>query len=288
MVRARLIEAVEARRIPGRFLYDSPAQASRYLAYQRAWAPRALGGLYDRAFAAAIARTERPYRWVGLGCGGGARDARFHEMAGVPALLTDTSPSLLLEAMERIVSAEGLAVDLEVQPERAAFGEDRALFGAFGLLPNFEHGSFLGWLSALLRAGEILLLSANLAPDGDRAAIVAQYDNAEARAWYGGALSELGLFDAEVVVRAAGTDEVWRIEVEARPRRDQVLSIFDASIPIARDEPLGLFSSTRFTAWALPPIFEAAGLALLEPFVHESGEEGVYLLSKVTSPRAGS
>jgi SAM-dependent methyltransferase len=277
-VRARLIDAVRAKRIPGRFLYDSPGQAARYLAYQRAWSPRNLGTLYDLAFASVIRRKAAPFRWVGLGCGGGARDARFVELARVPALLADTSPSLLLEALEKIPGAEAIAIDLDVEPERDVFGEESAVFGAIGLLPNFEPARFLAWLRRLLRPHELLLLSANLGEE--RSAILPQYDNDEARAWYAGALAELGAFDVDLEVRATGGDDVWRIEVEARARRDHELRIFDALIPVGQGDALSVFTSNRFAPRALPSIFAAAGLDLLDELVHESREEGVYVLGR--------
>lgn len=281
-VRERTIAGLRAGRLPARLLYDSPAQTARYLAYHRAWSPsaRGLAALYDEAYRAGIRAAPAGFEWVGLGAGAGVKDARFLALAGPrPALISDTSPSLLLEALERVPTARALCVDLTERPERDLFaGEAPVVFGAFGLLPNLGHETLLPYLASLLREEDLLLLSANLSPARMATELILpQYDNREARAWYAGALAELGV-DApvEVTGRALSDDgSIWQVEVTAR--LPGPLSVWDATVEVDRVE---LFRSERFTPEALPDLFDRFGLTTAHADVDASREEGVYLLRR--------
>src|SRR5262249_47321514 len=87
---ARLAEQVRqglrVRTLPGKLLYESPAQAQRWLAYHQAYSPSRtepeLLALYDQALQAALqALAPSALHYVSLGCGGGKKDARFLQQA---------------------------------------------------------------------------------------------------------------------------------------------------------------------------------------------------------------
>ena len=81
-VTEQLRHGLRMRKLPGKFLYDSPAQAQRWLAYHQAYSPSrtepALLTLYQQAFQAALqALAPSVLHYVSLGCGGGTKDALF-------------------------------------------------------------------------------------------------------------------------------------------------------------------------------------------------------------------
>ena len=179
--------ALRARKLPGRLLYDSPAQAQRWLAYHQKYSPsRAepeLLTLYERAFTAAAlsASPESPLHYVSLGCGGGNKDALFVRSAlnlGKVLHVTpmDTSPALVLETMLRLeetfppLAASPLVIDLAAEPDIGPWlaRQENAgacrIFGCFGIIPNFDYVALLSYLKRLMRRGDLLLLSANLSP----------------------------------------------------------------------------------------------------------------------------
>jgi uncharacterized SAM-dependent methyltransferase len=226
---AALHEALRARRLPGKLLYQSPAQAQRWLIYHEAWSPSraaaAVRALYTEVFAAAAAEVGNgAAHLIGVGCGGGGKDTELlsvlraraaqaescaaRERAPPPLRYTplDASPSLVMEAGLRAAALHPppalrpLVADLAAAPALEPWlaegeGDARRVVTCFGMLPNQDAEVFPRWLRGLLRPGEPLLASANLSPAGfaeDAARILAQYDNPPARAWYEGCLAELG------------------------------------------------------------------------------------------------
>lgn len=301
-VRRSLLEALSRGRVPGRFLYDSPGQAARWLAYHRAWSPSrtedTTAALYDAAFEATWANLEgNPPTYVGVGCGGGAKDARCVARApnSVRYVAADTSPALVLEAGARVQAAAPRAevrrvvLDLAAQPDRLAFLGDPAgpvVWSCFGLIPNLDADWLLPYVRSLMAPQDSLLLSVNASPapyPEARARIVPQYDNPPARAWYQGALDELGLSarDARLVMsdRALSEDgSAWRIEAHAMLERDLEVAVFADTVALPAGARLEVFHSDRYLPEALPELFTRHGLTATHRWVGEAREEGVYRL----------
>ena len=301
-------QGLHARKLPGRLLYDSPAQAQRWLAYHQAYSPSRtepdLLALYERSFEASIAaQTGRPLHYVSLGCGGGNKDALFarHALDHGGALHvspTDTSAALVLETMLRLqelfpaLSASPLVVDFAAEPDLAPWlaqqeGDGaRRVFGCFGIIPNFDHAALLSYLRRLMRPDDLLLISANLSPGpfGSEAArrILPQYDNPHARAWFAGLLDSLGFAssDLRLSVQARPLREdghVWRIQADARVLQDVHLTLYEEAFDFRKDEVLEVFFSNRFTPAALPQVLRDAGFDVRQAWVLDSQEEGIYL-----------
>src|SRR5262245_4881976 len=98
-VAEQLRRGLRIRQLPGKFLYDSPAQAQRWLAYHQAYSPSrtepALLALYQQAFQAALqALSPSVLHYISLGCGGGTKDVRFLQQA------VSHCPSLLFTPMD--------------------------------------------------------------------------------------------------------------------------------------------------------------------------------------------
>ena len=302
-------QGLRARRLPGRLLYDSPAQAQRWLAYHQAYSPSrtepALLALYERAFDAAIrsAPQDRPLHYVSLGCGGGNKDALFvrHTLDSGRALHVspaDTSAALVLETMLRLqavlptLSASPLVVDLATQSDLGPWlaqqeaGDACRVFGCFGIIPNFDHAALLAYLRRLMRPDDLLLLSANLSPGpyGSAAAqhILPQYDNPLARAWFAGLLDSLGFAASDLRLsvqprRLREDGHIWRIQTDAYVLRDVQLALYEASFDFREGEVLEVFFSNRFTPAALPQALGDAGFSVGQTWVLDSQEEGIYL-----------
>ena len=125
--RAGMIESLRHHLVPGSFLYHSPAQAGRWLAYHQAYSPSrrdaALQNYYRDAFTMALRQAvgdetrEAGLRLVSLGCGGGTKDAEFLACCAdfmqtgkgghlplnrVHYLPLDASATLLVEALHRV------------------------------------------------------------------------------------------------------------------------------------------------------------------------------------------
>ena len=301
-------QGLHARKLPGRLLYDSPAQAQRWLAYHQSYSPSRtepeLLVLYERSFQAAItALTGRPLHYVSLGCGGGNKDALFvrHALDHGGALHvspTDTSAALVLETMLRLQAAvpafgaSPLVVDLTAEPDldpwlaqQEADGA-RRVFGCFGIIPNFDYAALLSYLRRLMRPDDLLLISANLSPGpyGSAAAqrILPQYDNPLARAWFTGLLDNLGFAGADLrlAVQAQPLRDdghIWRIQADAHVLRDVQLALYEESFDFREGEVLEVFFSNRFTPAALPRVLRDAGFDIRQTWVLDSQEEGIYL-----------
>ena len=301
-VAQQLQDSLRAGVVPGRYLYDSPAQAARWLAYHEAWSPARtevdVQALYDRAFQAALDQMPAgPLQYVSLGCGGGQKDARWVTVARdrrPTIVLTDTSPALALTAGRAVAEAGAtdirrIVLDLSAWPARTAYGIDDqrpAVWACLGILPNFEHDRLLPYLAGLLAPDDRLVLSANLSPATyalARAQIVPQYDNKPAQAWYDGALLELGfpLSTTERRFTSKPLDESgasWRMHYWARPSEAVALQVYGRTITYAPGTDIQVFQSTRYTADRLATLCQSAGLT--QCATETASEEGVYVLRR--------
>lgn len=303
----QLCQGLRARKLPGKFLYESPAQAQRWLAYHQAYSPSrtesALLALYNQAFQAALlALSPSALHYVSLGCGGGTKDALFLQQAAphCPALIftpIDTSAALVVETMRRIQSAlptlttAPLVVDLDVAPALTPWLSQhetlahRRLLSCFGMLPNFAHRTFLPYVRSLMRPGDMLLLSANLSPGlyadaVDR--ILPQYDNPLARAWYAGLLDSLGFAASQVQLTVhphllQPDGHIWQIRAEAAVQHQMHLTVYNEIFRFTTGESLEVFFSNRFTPQVMPQVLADAGLTLVQAWLFDSQAEAIYL-----------
>jgi len=309
-VAEQLRQGLRARKLPGKFLYESPAQAQRWLAYHQAYSPSrtepALLTLYQQAFQAALqALSPRALHYVSLGCGGGNKDALFLQQAAsyCPSLVftpMDTSAALVVETMRRIQSAlpalttAPLVVDLDLEPALTPWlsqhetAAHRRLLSCFGMLPNFAYRTFLPYIRSLIRPGDMLLLSANLSPGlcADAVArILPQYDNPLACAWYAGLLDSLGFAASQIqlavhsrLLRADG--HIWQIRAEATVQHQMHLTVYDETFSFMAGESIEAFFSNRFTPQVMPEVLAEAGLTLVQTFLFDSQEEAIYLCTR--------
>src|SRR5262245_60795398 len=213
-----LLESLRTRRVNHKFHYDSVKQTLKWLALHEAHSPARTDAdceaTYNRAFVGAAREIKAPrVHLIGLGCGGGQKDARLlkrlrqrgREIFYTPC---DVSTAMVLVARQAVsaivpenrcfpfvcdlASADALAPDLKKLTPPGAM----RVFTFFGMIPNFEPQIILPKLASLLRGNDTLLFSANLAPGADYAGlkkILPQYDNPLTRDWLMTFLLDLGV-----------------------------------------------------------------------------------------------
>jgi L-histidine N-alpha-methyltransferase len=307
-VQEALLEGLRSRRIAPKFHYQSYKQAQLWLALHRACSPAWLdpecAAIYDRSFAAAAGFIpERRVRLTGLGCGGGDKEARLlrllaaagKELSYDPC---DVSLPLVLAATRAAQNACGalpcqpllcdlaLAGDLPEMLNQGGEADARRIITCFGLLPNFEPENILPKLAGLVRAEDLLLLSANLAPGPDYRAgvqrVLPGYDNAQTRAWLLAFLFDLGAEpgDGRVDFSIEETSGLYRIVADFRFLRERVLKVHDERFAFRPGDAVRLFFSYRHTPEGVRLLLQAHGVQVAEQWITASEEEGVFLCRK--------
>ncbi len=310
-VRRDFLVSLRTRRVNHKFLYDSLKQTQKWLALHQAFSPSRTDPdcacTYDRGFAAALIRLDAGrVHLIGLGCGGGEKDTRLLKLlqdSGRQACYTpvDVGTSMVLVAQQAatavipaencfplvcdLASADDLPAALDSQP----ISDAARLITFFGMIPNFEPQVILPRLAGLLRPADHLLFSANLAPGDDYAAgvqrILPLYDNALTRDWLMTFLFDLGVeakdgelrFTVEDDPGGSGLKRVAAYFQFGRPREIQVEA---HEFRFEAGDCIRLFFSWRHTPALVRGLLGQHGLQVLDRWITQSGEEGVFLVSR--------
>ena len=310
-VRRDLLDSLRARQVNHKFHYDNIKQTQKWLLLHATLSPSRTdpdcAAAYERGFMAAACRIKTMrVHLAGLGCGGGQKDTRLLtllQMAGREVFYTpaDVSIAMVLEAVRiarSVVPAENcfpLVCDLASASDLPSVLDERSIPDAarlitfFGMIPNFEPEVILPRLAALVRPGDCLLLSANLAPGPDYAAsaqsILPLYDNVLTRDWLMAFLLDLGVaandgelrFRVEEVPAGSGLRRVAVFFHFLHPRSIEI----DAHrFEFRAGESLRLFFSYRHTPALVGTMLGRHGLRVLDQWVTRSREEGVFLISR--------
>ena len=308
-VRRDLLHSLHTRQITHKFLYDSYKQAQKWLALHEACSPSrtdpACQAMYDRAFADAAGRVLAPaVQILGLGCGGGQKDARLLSLlAGrekeVSYRPCDVSLALALTARQTARQAvahlpcDPLVCDLALADDlHEVFGppgdaHTARLITFFGMLPNFEPELILPRLAALVRGEDWLLLSANLAPGPDYTAgverILPLYDNALTREWLMTFLFDLGVerTDGElrfVIETPPTAPGLKRIAAYFDFRRRCEVRLEEQRFEFPAGDSIRLFFSYRHTPELVRACLRKYELEWRGEWIARSGEEGLFLM----------
>ena len=310
-IRRDLLASLRSRRVNHKFHYDSVKQTQRWLALHRIYSPTRNDAdclaVYEKSFAAAAAQIAAPQvNVIGLGCGGGQKDARLLKLlraAGKEIFYTpcDVSAAMVLVARQTasavlgaencfpfvcdLAAADDLAEVLEkAGAARRGVSAAPRLITFFGMIPNFEPQLILPRLAALVRPQDFLLLSANLAPGADYAAGVAkilpQYDNAPTCEWLLTFLLDLGVERGDGGLRfgieTGLTGGLQRVAAHFHFSRPRAIEIEDETIDFASGESIRLFFSYRYTPELVRLTLSRHGLEVCEQWIANSGEEGVF------------
>lgn len=305
-VARNLFESFKTRRLNHKFLYSSYRQAAKWLKLHEAHSPARndpdCQRVYDEAFRGACEMMKHQrVTVIGLGCGGGQKDARFLELLArdgrkvryVPA---DVSMPLVLTAAERaraikrVVVASGLVCDLGTAADlaktfkRIVPATTARLFTFFGMMPNFEPDAILPRIAKLVRRGDLLLLSANLAP-GEHyrkgvEKVLLQYANDLTNDWLLAFLEHFGVqpSDGKMEWRLEETSErLLRICGEYRFRKKVAIDCEGQTFQFSPQESVRLFFSYRYTPERLQAVLKPHGLTMEKQWITSSEEEGVFV-----------
>lgn len=304
-VRRDLLNGLRTRKIPHKFHYDSVKQTQKWLALHQQFSPSRhddnCRAIYEESFEAVAGKIKaKSVHLVGLGCGGGQKDTRLLKMLKGAGKEIFYTPSDVAAAMVLAARRTALAVcpekncfplvcDLETARDVSAIFNLPAARHAsriitfFGMIPNFEPAKILPKLASLVRPGDFLLFSANLAPGEDYEAgvkkILPQYDNGPTRDWLLTFLLDLGV---------EKNDGALRFEIETKGGLKRIVANFhfQHARPIAIEnkvfalktgEEIRLFFSYRYTPERIRKLLSARKLEVCEQWIAESGEEGVFL-----------
>ncbi len=310
-VRRDLLESLRTRQVNHKFHYDSLKQTQQWLALHQAYSPSRTdadcAAAYDRSFAAVASRMEyRRVHLVGLGCGGGQKDTRLLKLlrdSDIEVLYTpsDVSTAMVLVAQQTataviptensfpLVCDLGAADDLPAALDSLPVPNAARLMTFFGMIPNFEPQVILPRLASLVRLGDCLLFSANLAPGADYAAgvqrILPLYDNALTRDWLMTFLLDLGVERADGALRFVIEDDpagcgLKRVAAYFHFLRARAILVDDEEVQFRAGERIRLFFSYRHTPALVRALLARHGLQVQDQWITESGEEGVFLVCR--------
>ncbi len=309
-----LAASLRSRRVNHKFHYDSVKQVAQWLEIHQAYSPAvtepACGAIYTAACEAAAGRiSRRPVDVIGLGCGGGWKDAgllRALRARGVEARYwaVDSSVPMTLVARANttpearllvcdLASPLGAPAELVARPGK----DGPRLVTFYGMLPNFEPDRILPVLGSVLGEDDLLLFSANLAPGPDYASgtqsILHLYDNKPTLEWLMIFLLDLGFerTDGELhfSVRGDGArGKLLRIEANFVVRRDRRITVSGEDFLFQAGESIRLFFSYRHTPELARREFGRFGMEIEAQWINSSGEEGVFLARKQQRSNLGA
>ena len=306
-VRRDLLESLRTRRVNHKFHYDSVKQTQKWLALHQIYSPTRNDAdclaIYEKSFRATAALIQSAgVTVIGLGCGGGQKDARLLELLAAPGRGVGYAPCDVAVAMVLVARQTASAVvpadrcypfvfDLAVADDLPTLFDNALPTGAsrvhtfFGMIPNFEPRLILPKLAALLRPDDLLLFSANLAPGPDYAAgvqsILPQYDNAPTREWLLTFLLDLGVErgdgELRLGIEADPASGLRRVVAHFNFTRSCRLEIESDIFDFPAGSAIRLFFSYRYTPGRVRLLLEELGLSVGEEWITPSEEEGVFL-----------
>lgn len=311
--RRDLLASLRTRQVNHKFHYDSVKQTQKWLALHQAHSPSRTdtdcAATYDLSFAAAAKRIEAAsVHLVGLGCGGGQKDMRLLRLLQEAGKLVSYAPSDVSTAMVLVARAAALAVisaadchplvcDLATADDLATVLNEPTKPGTarlitfFGMIPNFEPQLILPRLASLLRPGDYLLFSANLAPGRDYAAgvqrILPLYDNALTRDWLMTFLLDLGVETGDgelrfVIEADPAGGGLKRIAAYFHFTHSRRVPVEEESFEFRAGQSIRLFFSYRHTPEMVSSLLGGHGIQVLDQWITKSEEEGVFLCQKKT------
>jgi uncharacterized SAM-dependent methyltransferase len=308
-VQRDLLASLRTRKVNHKFHYDSVKQTQKWLALHEAHSPARYDedclATYDRAFIAATSQI-KPRRMLvlGLGCGGGQKDVRLLKLLQARGKKISYAPCDVGVAMTLVARKAALKVlpetncfpfvcDLASADDLpAAFASRFPLHASrlvtfFGMIPNFEPQAILPRLASLVRPQDFLLFSANLAPGKNYTAgvkeILPQYDNAPTRDWLLTFLLDLGIERGDGKLQFAiesGGFGLKRVVARFHFIRGCRVQIESESFTFRRGESIRLFFSYRYTSALVRKALARHGLEVLDQWITQSEEEGVFLVRR--------
>lgn len=311
-VRRDFLHSLQKREVNHKFHYDSIKQTQKWLALHQTYSPSRTDAdcatTYEKSFVEAAKRIRaRTIHLVGLGCGGGQKDSHLLRLLKEQGKELFYTPSDVSVAMVLVAEQAATAVIPRNRcfPFVCDLASDEKLteifsteiptsatrvFTFFGMIPNFDPRIILPMLARLLRRNDLLLFSANLAPGTDYSAGVAKilplYDNELTRDWLRTFLADLGVEKHDGDIRFViedckdGKTTLKRVAAYFQFSRQCVVSFPEKRFEFRVGEKIRLFFSYRHTPAGIVELLAKQGISVLEQWVTQSEEEGVFLCRK--------
>jgi L-histidine Nalpha-methyltransferase len=304
-VRRDLVTSLRARKVNHKFHYDSVKQTQKWLALHQIYSPARndedCHAIYERSFEAAAAKLKsKSVHVIGIGCGGGQKDTRLLKLLKVRSKEIFYTPCDVSSAMVLVARRTALAAlpkenclpfvcDLATAADlqKPLVTRHPSLVTFFGMIPNFEPQDILPKLVALIRPKDFLLFSANLAPGKNYAVgvkkVLPQYDNPPTRDWLMTFLLDLGVEKKDGKLKftiEAGGFGLKRIVARFQFTRARRIEIEDRRFDFVAGESIRLFFSYRFTPERVRRQLGRNGLEVLDQWITQSEEEGVFLVRR--------
>ena len=276
------IKLLEANRIDPKFLYVTPRQTNLwrqvFLKHSPVNGNSEFARIYREAFVQVLNIFPAQNVWlVGLGCGTGSKEAELQvalKAAGRNTIFSavDVSNDLVNESINRLIEAgaehrRSLVCDLQSSFLKTWFdqpgSEIARLITFFGLVPNLMPSAVARIFHTVLRPGDVLLVSAHLAPVQSEGSeelframkeVLPQYDNRETLIWIAEGLREWQLDDRvempEMTIgELEGTPAFLAV---AQWKSEESFEMWEHRFMPRREESLKCFYSLRYT----PKLFE--------------------------------
>jgi L-histidine N-alpha-methyltransferase len=303
VLRTELIDSLRERAINHKLHYESYKQAAKWLALHEAYSPARTdssgAAIYSDAFQCVDeAELRQNVHVIGLGCGGGQKEAALVQVlaphknvtytaldASLPLVLTARSAalrSLKDEQCHSVVCDLGTAAKLSARLPDST--DQSRLTTLFGVIPNFVPSTLLPQVAKLLRVDDLLLLSANLAATADYeegvAAVLPQYDNELTRDWLITFLLDIGFdnADGELIFKIeTDAQKLRRIAAYYHLHRDRNVCVYGEPIQFSAGERIRLFFSYRHTVGTISSALAEHQIEVVRHWTNRSGEEGVFL-----------
>jgi L-histidine Nalpha-methyltransferase len=305
-VRRDLLESLRTRKINHKFHYDSVKQTQKWLALHQIYSPTRndenCREIYQKSFESAVVKIKSKSVYViGLGCGGGQKDARLLKLLKARGkeifyMPCDVSSAMVLTARQTALAVLpeencfpfvcdlATADDLPAVFDSRFTIHDSRIATFFGMIPNFEPQDILPKLVSLIHRKDFLLFSANLAPGKNYAAgvekVLPQYDNAPTRDWLMTFLLDLGVKKSDGQLKftiETGGFGLKRIVARFHFTRARRIEIESERFEFRAGDSIQLFFSYRYTPERVCKILTSHKFKVCEQWIAKSEEEGVFL-----------
>ena len=299
-----LIESLRNSCVPPKFLYDSVYQTQKWLKVHRVYSPSRIDSDVARVYndvldASFHTLSKSEIALIGLGCGGGQKDARcLAKLKSKTSLLhyvpSDVSLPMTLVARQEVSKILNhnniypLVCDLSNSDDMNELLEGllpfnhKRIFTFFGMIPNLDPDVILPKIFEMVREGDSLLMSVNLV-HGDSyrlgvESVLPQYDNMETRDWLLSFLVGLGIQmdSGNLSFGIEELDGLLRIVADFNFTHTQSIQVMGESIAFKSGQSLRLFYSYRHTLDTLKICLSRNGLMLSRQAIAKSAEEGVF------------
>jgi uncharacterized SAM-dependent methyltransferase len=299
------VESLRANRIDPKFLYVTPRQTELwrevFLHHSPVHGNLEFARIYRDAF-------ERIAKWsrrkevviVGLGCGTGLKEAQLCaalKTEGAEPLFAavDVSQDLVAESAAAVIAAgashrRSLVCDLAESTFLSdwldrTFGELPRIITFFGLVPNLAPSLVIRLFRAVLRHGDVMLVSAHLAPVSESVPlaeamqrVVPQYDNAETLAWLTAGLEQWKLSERVESPRMTigEVEGIPAFVATAKWRTAETFEQWGQQFAPNLSEPLRVFHSVRYTSQLFEEMLRNAGFSFEVLDLTACREEGIW------------